>query len=148
MTDVYANDFNVLELFAEAAVEVADLPLKFWGQYITNTDADPVAAAGNKKLDSGFQVGAQIGSAKKKGTWQGKIYYQELDADATLAALSNSDFAGGGTDNKGIYVGAAYALSDKTSVNLSYFAAEDKNERSGMAAEDYDTLQLDLQLKF
>lgn len=146
--DRYANDFNTLELFAEAKLDAGGQPLKVWGQYITNTDADPVAAAGGKKLDSGFQVGAQIGKAKKKGTWQGKIYYQELDADATLAALSNSDFAGGGTDNKGVYIGGAYALSDKSTVNLSYFAAEDKNERSGGSAEDYDTLQVDLKFKF
>lgn len=148
MTDVYSSDFNTVEAFVEAGLQVAEQPLKIWGHYITNTDADPVVAAGNKKLDSGFQFGAQIGKAKKKGTWQGKIYYQELDADATLAVLANSDFAGGGTDNKGIYIGGAYALSDKSTVGVSYFAAEDKNERSGSAAQDYDALQVDLQFKF
>ena len=144
----YMSDYNTVEAFVEAGLEAGGQPLTLWAQYITNTDADPVAAAGNKKLDTGVQVGAQIGKAKKKGTWQGKIYYQELDADATLAALANSDFAGGGTDNKGVYIGGAYALSDKSTVGFSYFAGEDKNERSGAPAEDYDTLQVDLKFKF
>lgn len=142
----YATDFAVVDLFAEAALKVADMPVKVWAQYINNSDAD--AAPSGSKLDSGHQVGVQVGKAKKKGTWQGKIYYQDLDADATLAALTNSDFAGGGTDNKGIYIGGAYALSDKSTVNFSYFAAEDKNERSGAPAQDYDTLQLDIKFKF
>ena len=143
---MYLTDYSVFEAFAEAGLEVASQPLKIWVQYINNGDAE--AAPSGEKLDSGVQIGAQIGKAKKKGTWQGKIYYQDLDADATLAALSNSDFAGGGTDNEGIYIGGAYALTDKSTVNFSYFAAEDKNERSGAPAQDYDTLQLDIKFKF
>ena len=117
-----------------------------WGQYINNTDAK--AAPSGKKLDSGHQIGVQVGKAKKQGTWQGKIYYQDLDADATLAALANSDFAGGGTDNKGIYFGGAYALTDISQFAFSYFDAEDKNERSGSPAQDFKTLQIDLKFKF
>ncbi|MBT8423300.1 MAG: putative porin, partial [Gammaproteobacteria bacterium] len=99
MMGVHDTDFAVLDIFAEAGFTVGEQPLKAWAQYINNGDAE--AAPSGDKLDSGYQVGAQLGKAKKKGTWQAKIYYQDLDADATLAALANSDFAGGGTDNEG-----------------------------------------------
>ena len=144
---VYNNDFAIFDIFAEASLTAGEQPVKVWAQYINNSDAES-RPGGIGKLDSGYQVGVQVGKASKKGTWQSKIYYQDLDADATLAALSNSDFAGGGTDNEGIYIGAARALTDKSQVSLSYFAAEDKNERSGGSAEDFETLQLDLKFKF
>jgi hypothetical protein len=139
----YLYDFNVLDVFAEAGYTVADLPLTVWGEYIKNSDADD--------FDTGYQVGAQLGKAKKKGSWQVKTYYQDLEADATVGLLTNSDFGGGGTDGKGVFVSGGYALTDQSNVTLGYYVVERQDSLgllNGGTPFDVDTFQLDFNFKY
>ena len=112
--------------------------------YIKNNDA-PI-------YDQGYQLGLQLGKAQNRGSWQIKYYYQDLEANATLGLLANSDFGGGGTNGKGSFVQAAYATTDKTNIKLTYYAVE-KNQNmnprlNGGAKFDWDTLSVDLNFNY
>ena len=139
----YRFDHQVVNAFGSAGFEIAELPVSLWADWIKNGDADDE--------DTGYQIGAQVGKAKGKGSWQFKYYYQDLEADATLGLLANSDFGGGGTDAKGSVFQGAYALTDQSTVNLSYYLVE-KQDSYGLVngGEEFDvnTLQMDVNFKY
>ncbi len=139
----YLYDFQVLDLFAEAAFSVGDLPVSVWGEWINNRDAE--------QFDTGYQVGARLGKARSMGSWQLSYYYQDLEADATLGLLTNSNFAGGGTDSKGSVFSGAYALTDQSNLKLTYYLTEKQDSLglvNGGVPFDTDILQLDVNFKY
>ena len=138
LTNKYLNDYNELEAFANFDFKLAGLPATVFVDYVNNTDTD--------KFDTGWAAGAQLGLAKAKGSWQLSYAYQDLEADAVFGALTDSDFGGGGTDNKGSVLRGAYALSDKTNVAVTYFI--NKIDENLGVEQDYNRLQLDLNLKY
>ncbi|MEO8444273.1 MAG: putative porin [Gammaproteobacteria bacterium] len=138
LTNEYLFDYKELEAFAELGFKVAGLPAGFFADYVKNTDAD--------QYDTGWAVGASLGAAKAKGTWEVGYAYQNLEPDAVLGLLTDSDFGGGGTDNKGHVLRGAYAVSDKWNLAFSYFI-NTINEKVG-TKQDYDRLQLDVNFKY
>jgi len=141
---VYVNDFHVYNVFGSAAFDFAGMPLSVFGDWIKNDAADD--------SDSGFLVGAQLGKLKKKGSWQIKAYFEELEANATLGLLSNSDFGVGGTNGKGFVVSGGYGITDQVAAKFSYYAVENNSDNLPVynGGEDFDTdiLQLDLTFKY
>lgn len=141
---LYASDFTLLNGFLEVDFEVFELPSQIFVDYVTNDDA-----VGSE--DTGYAVGARLGKAKKQGSWQASYTYQDLEADALLGLLTDSDFAGGGTDSKGSKFGAAYAMTDASKVKLTYFLTE-RNDSNGVENGfqdfDVDTLQVDFEWKY
>jgi hypothetical protein len=140
---LYLFDFQIIDVFAELGFEAGKLPFAIFGEYIDNRDANSTSA--------GYRAGAQLGKAKKKGSWQVKYSYQDLDPDATLGLLTWSDFAGGGTDSKGSIISGAYALTDQMNFALTYLLAERQDTASflnGGTPFDVDTLQLDFNMKY
>jgi Putative porin len=137
-TDEYLYDYEELELFTDLGFKLAGLPMSVFANYVNNSDAD--------EFDTGWAAGLLVGAAKAKGTWEGSYAYQDLEADAVFAALTDSDFGGGGTDNKGHVLRGAYALTDKWNLAFSYFINTiDENAGEG---EDYNRLQLDMNFKY
>ena len=101
--------------------------------------------------DTGYAVGGRLGKASARGTWQASYLWQDLEADAVIGLTTDSDFAGGGTDSKGHKIGAAYALTDKSKVKLTYFLTERQDTNgieNGGDNFDIDTLQLDFEFKY
>ena len=140
----YVNDFEVYNVFAEAGFKLGSLPIKVFGDYIKNDAADD--------YDSGYLVGAQLGKVKKAGSWQIKAYYEELETNATLALLSNSDFGGGGTNGKGPVFSGGYGITDNVSLGLTYYMVEKNSDGRAEInnGEDFDinSLQADIKFKF
>jgi hypothetical protein len=134
----YVFDYNDIQGFAELGFELFGQPAMLFADYVKNTDADD--------FDTGWATGAQLGRAKARGTWELFYAYQDLEADAVFGLWTDSDFGGGGTDNKGHVLRGTYALSDKTNMAFSYFMNE-IDENIG-AEKDYDRLQLDLNFKY
>lgn len=134
----YAYDYQEIEGFAEFAFQLLGQPASLFLDYVTNADAD--------EFDTGWAFGAQLGAAKAKGTWEASWIYQDLEADAVFGLWTDSDFGGGGTDNRGHVLRGAYALGDRTNVAFSYFI----NEVGDNAGEpgDYDRLQVDLNFRY
>ncbi len=140
----YLYDYSIVEGFAEASTEVANLPVSLFVDYANNRDAG--------QFDTGISAGLKLGKAKKAtGSWELAYAYQDLEADAVLGLLADSDFAGGGTDAKGHVVKVAYALTDKVKARFSYSMGE-RQDSNGLENRgvpyDYDTLFLDMEFKY
>lgn len=138
LTNQYLFDYEELEAFAEVGFKLAGLPAAVFGQYVQNTAAD--------KFDTGWTAGMTVGAAKAKGTWEASYAYQELEADAVFGALTDSDFGGGGTDNRGHVFRGAYALTDRWGLAFSYFL--NTIDQNTGTKQDYDRLQLDMNFKY
>ncbi|MCE7901336.1 MAG: hypothetical protein DYH20_01470 [Gammaproteobacteria bacterium PRO9] len=135
---VYATGFKEVEAFAELAMNMGKLPISLFFDYVNNTDAD--------ELNTGWAVGFTLGEAADKGSWAVSYVYEDLEADAVLGLFTDSDFGGGGTDVKGHILGAAYALSKRTNLAMTWFI--NKTDQSSATERDYDRLQLDINFKY
>lgn len=138
LTNQYLYDYQEIELFADLGFKLGSLPASIFADYVKNTDAD--------EYDTGWAAGLLVGAAKAKGTWEASYAYQELDPDAVFGALTDADFGGGGTDNKGHVLRGAYALSDKWNLAMSYFI--NTIDQNTGTEQDYNRLQLDMNLRY
>jgi hypothetical protein len=134
----YVNDYNEAEVFAELGLKAGNRPLVLFADYVVNTEANAA--------DDGYAIGAAYGEATRPGTWRVGYAYQDLRADAVIGVFTDSDFGGGGTDNKGHVVEFTYALRARWLFNFRYFL----NERGEDAnrARDYNRLQADLMFNY
>ena len=130
----YLNDFNEAELFAELGLKAGAHPVTVFADYVKNAEADVA--------DGGFAIGASFGEVTRPGTWRVGYAYQDLEADAVIGTFTDSDFGGGGTDNKGHVVDFTYGLRDRWTLGFRYFftqrGADIGNEH------DYNRLQADI----
>jgi hypothetical protein len=135
---VYSIDYNIIQAFAEVSMNVADMPVSLFADYVVNDDADD--------NDTGYAMGVKIGKTKAARSWQLAYTYQDLEADAVLGLLTDSDFGGGGTDAKGHVFKGAYAVNKQWVVGFTYFLNEvDENVDN---QHDYDRLMIDTQFKY
>jgi hypothetical protein len=134
----YLYDYVNWEIFAEYAFEIGGKPLSLFANYTVNTEAED--------NDTGYVAGLKYGAAKNKGEWDFTYFYENLEADATVGLLSDSDFGGGGTDARGHVLSGTYAFHKAWNFKATYFINEiDLAEGKDT---DYDRLQLDLNFKF
>jgi len=131
-------EYRQLNIFTELHTRIGELPITVFADFVRNSDA-PMA-------DSGFSFGGAVGKVADPGTWQASYVYQDLEADALIATYTDSDFGGGGTDNKGHVIRGKYSLRDGWALAGSLFLNE-VDEFAGNP-HDYDRLQLDLEFKF
>lgn len=139
----YASDYDVLELFAEYGTECAalgDMPVALFGNYVQNT-------AASTDEDEGWLAGIKLNKARDPGSWEFFYDYRELEADAVVGQLSDSDFIGGGTDGRGHKFGYTYQIRKNTQGSLTYLHNEDDTGSNGRDL-DYRRFQADLKLKF
>lgn len=131
----YANGYEILELFAEAAFN-AGIPVTISGNYVANQDAD--------EDDTGYMAGIKLGKLKKPGTFDFSYSYRKLEADAVVGAFADSDSFGGGTDGKTHKLTLGYQVSKGLSSHIAYFTGKDGLDDGN----DYDRIQIDLVTKF
>ena len=141
--DVYLYDYEMVELGADLAMNVFDMPLSIYANWVNNQDADD--------YDMGWLAGATLGKASGKGTWAVGYQYRDLEADAVLGLLSDSDFAGGGTDGKGHILTGAYGINKQWSLGVTWFLdneAGEKNLAEQGGALSYDRIMIDTKFKY
>lgn len=136
--EVYEYDYKLFNGSIDISFNLFDMPLSIYGDYVYNDDADD--------LDTGYLAGIKLGKAKNKGSWQVQYQYEDLEADATLGLVTDSDFAGGGTDGKGHKFSAKYAIDKKWSIGATYFDTERGVDLGSDA--DYKRLQIDTAFKY
>jgi opacity protein-like surface antigen len=134
----FKYDYRQFEGFAEYKFKLGGNSVSLFADYTVNTETD--------ENDSGYLLGAKYGSAKKKGTWDITYFYKKLEADATIGLLTDSDFAGGGTDAKGHVFSATYAFHINWNFKATYFI--NQIDLASGDPKDYDRLMLDLNFKF
>ncbi len=89
---VLAEDFRTVEAFAQLTWDPW-FPVTVYGQAVHN-----IAASDNA---GGWLAGLTLGRARAVGALEIGWNVRALEADAVLASLADSDFAGGGTDVEG-----------------------------------------------
>ncbi len=105
--------------------------------YVENTDID--------KEDTGFAVGFKFGDKKVKevGTWQAKYIYADLEQDAVLDFLPDSDRYNGQTGIRAHEIAMKYQAWKNVQLGLDYYSNSDE-----LANTDQRVLQADLLVKF
>ncbi|MBN1437654.1 MAG: putative porin [Sedimentisphaerales bacterium] len=132
--NVYANDYDLVEFYGAVGTRVLEMPFTVFGDLVTNA-----AASGS---DMGWLVGFTINKAKVPGSWQFGYNYREVQADAVIGALCDSDFIGGGTDGSGHVLSFKYQVASNMQAALTYFCNELGND------DDYRRMQADFIFKF
>ena len=137
-TNTYLFDYEELELFADLGFSIGEKPAALFLDFVQNQDASA--------FDTGYAVGFKYGSSSSAGGSQFSVTYQDLERDAVFGLLTDSDFAGGGTDGTGYILKGAYGIAKNWTAGITYFITErDANKGS---PRDYDRLQVDMAMKF
>lgn len=96
--------------------------------------------------DQGFLIRGVLGTPvpRKFGDWNFELAYRYIESDATLDALSDSDFHRGGTNAKGYTVGGSFGVGNNVTLTGRWLSA---TQISGPTLA-IDVLQLDLVAAF
>ncbi|MBN1123989.1 MAG: putative porin [Sedimentisphaerales bacterium] len=138
----YVYDYDLFEAFGEYGCKAGDMPVTAYGTYIVNT-------ASSVHEDTAWALGCKLNKAKDPGTWQFGYEYRDVEADAVIGGLSDSDFAGGGTGAKGHKFNFTYQLAKNIQASLNYFCAErHDNAVSGYDGQSMNTFLGDIVIKF
>lgn len=137
----YMFDYDSFSLSAEAGMKdvfLGDKMVAIFADYIKNSDSDE---------DTGYAVGFKFGDkkVKKLHDWQFKYIYADLEEDAWLDFLPDSDRLGGATGVESNEFAFKYGLGKNVYLGLDYYDSE--SQISG-DDEDQDLLQTDLVFKF
>ena len=152
-TDVNTTNMQTLDFMADWSSPIGSKHGNLFYEYALNTSAD--APAGNntiaQDLDTAWQLGFKFGDkrVKKAGQWQIKTLYRVVQQDAVFYALTDSSFHQGGTNAKGVELGAKYAI--RKGMQLGYTFFNTTNERGDVNGGKLDVPgqhQLDLQFSF
>lgn len=156
-----ANSLLVLEIPAEFGFKIGELPVRIFGDFAVNFEADARAAAAGRP-DKGderyaYQIGAGIGQLKAKHDWQLQAYFMHSEQYSLDPNLVDSDFWDSRVNIEGVVVQGGYAFSDAVTMNLSwgYGWRVDKSLGTGGAGDiginpldEYQIFQADLNVKF
>ena len=135
----WASEFTPAMVFAKLDFAVAGLPVSVFGQELANVDADDE--------DRGHMAGLTLGKAKEPKSWELGYSYAELEPDATVGFLTDSDRWGGGTDGKGHRIGGKFQAMKNLQVGATYLVGERKTSDAAKTT-DYERLQIDLAVHF
>ncbi|NOZ12082.1 MAG: porin [Acidobacteria bacterium] len=111
--------------------------LKFWIEYVNNTDAEKTLTTGEKENSA---VG--IGFSYRYENWKIKAKYADIEPNAVVGAFADSDF--GYANRKGLKVAINRRLRKRVAIELAFFDTK-QSTGSGNSAK---TIQLDLKLNF
>ena len=153
-TDVFglAAQFHVLDLAAVVDWNINDpVHVITTADYVQNlgfSQADILARSGLTvaRQDSGYLMRVAVGmpSMLLRNDWQVSLTYRYLEADAVMDAFNDSDFALGGTNNKGYVLGFQYGLGRGTWLSTRFYSS---HEVSGPPLA-IQTVQVYLNAKF
>jgi hypothetical protein len=151
----------ILDIPAEFGWTWGEIPLRIFGDFAVNFDADDRAlAAGHPEAGDeryAYQIGLGIGKIKAKHDWEIKAWYQHTEQYSLDPNLVDSDFFDSRVNMEGFAIQAGYALSDAVVFNLSYGYGDQANSTLGTGGvgdialnplRKYQIFQADLNVKF
>jgi hypothetical protein len=155
------NHFRVNEVTAQLSFWVMRLPVALQGTYIRNVGA---LESFSPKYNTGFQHGVIVGKAAAKNSFEAAYFVKNVAADATVAAVADSDFGdNGGTNRKGRICWVAYNPQDFLQFKVKFFTTRMRDTNAGAYSKgvptttggtssgtpkDVNRLQCDLSVKF
>jgi hypothetical protein len=110
---VYAFDYDIGQLFADATFDIGGIPLNAFIDYAHNFAAD-------NDLTDAYNVGVLVGKANAPGRWEVGLMTQAVEKDALYGHWVDSDFAGGVTDNSGQLYRVAWMPLKRVVLNVTY----------------------------
>jgi len=156
------NSLLVFDIPAEIGWKVGKIPMRIFGDFATNFEADDRAtAAGHPDKDGdryAYQIGLGIGQLKKKHDWQIDAWWQHQDQYALDPNLVDSDLFNATLNLEGVAVRGGYMLADAVVFNLTWAYAwriDDSIGTGGIGdnisinpVDQYQIFQADLSFKF
>jgi hypothetical protein len=166
------NNLRYFELPVEMNFPLAGLSWQAFGDVAYNIQADhraiqgSFASVGSQAFayQAGLSVGTNIGLtmnrvAAKKGTWEARGYWQQIDLNSLDPNLIDSDFFEGRTNLQGFFLAFAYSPTDAIITTVRFGEAHRLNENAPTPGSNpdipnvqpitqYKLLQLDLTWKF
>jgi hypothetical protein len=155
------NSLLILETPVEFGFKIGELPVRIFGDFAVNFDAeDRAIAAGHPEAEDeryAYQIGAGVGQLKAKHDWQVQAFWQHTEQYSLDPNLVDSDFFDSRVNMEGVVVQAGYALSDAIIFNLSYGYGRRSNPNLGTGGigdiginplDRYQIFQADLNVKF
>jgi hypothetical protein len=126
---------------------------------VSQTDFQGVLNDGKNFLDqAAYQVGVEVGQLKKKGDWDGKLYWQSTGYYAVDPNLIDADIFNAATNMQGVVVQASHNWTDGLSSTLKYAHGMPVNDRLATPnvnqdlqmsdIHEYNLFQADLMWKF
>ena len=135
-TDVFANDYMLVEGFGEFGFKTGKASWTVYGSYVNNTAAD--------SLKTGYIAGLGVKGGKDRGAWKLNGFYKWIEADGVIGLFADSDFGGGTTDVKGYAISGGYAIAKNVELASTIFV----NTRGVENGTDFTRLFFDLKMKF
>lgn len=135
----YVNDYKVTSLGLEIGTDISEMPVSLYAESVNNSDP----STNNK----GSIFGVKIGKLKDAGSWSLTIDSREVEKDATVGVLADSDSSGGGTDIRSTKLAGAYQVADNSNVALTVFSGK-KTISSTTLSPNYQRVMLDFNYNF
>ncbi len=155
------NSLLVFDIPAEIGWKVGKIPMRIFGDFATNLDADDRATAAGHSGKGGdryaYEVGLGLGQLKKKRDWEVRAWWQHTDQYAVDPNLVDSDIFDSRVNLEGVAVKAGYMLADAIVFNLTYaygWRVDDSIGTGGIGdiginpLDQYQIFQADLSVKF
>jgi hypothetical protein len=153
------NSLLVFDVPAEIGWKVGKIPMRIFGDFATNFEADDRADAAGHPGKGGdrYAYGLGIGQLKKKRDWEVRAWWQHTDQYAVDPNLVDSDIFDSRVNLEGVGVKAGYMLADAIVFNLTYaygWQVDDSIGTGGVGdipinpLNQYQIFQADLSVKF
>ena len=155
------NSLLIFDVPAEIGWKVGNIPMRIFGDFATNFEADDRATAAGHSGKGGdryaYEIGLGIGQLKKKGDWEVRGWWQHTDQYAVDPNLVDSDIFDSRVNLEGVGVKAGYMLADAIVFNLTYaygWQVDDSIGTGGIGdipinpLNQYQIFQADLSVKF
>ncbi len=136
---LFANDYSLVEPFAELGTRFSNLPVSVFGSWVTNTAAESASE------DSGWLVGFKLNKAADPKTWEFAYDYRDVGKDAVVGQFNDSDFIGGGTGGRGHRFNLVYQVAKNVQGSLTYYADTITRTSTDVG---YNRFQADVVVKF
>jgi len=155
------NSLLVLDVPAEIGWKIGELPMRIFGDFAVNFDADDRAAAaghpGKGDQRYAYEIGLGVGQLKAKHDWEIRAWWQHTDQYSLDPNLVDSDIFDSRVNMEGVAVKAGYALADAIVFNLTWAYGWRSNSLFGTGGvgdipinplDEYQIFQADLNVKF
>ncbi len=155
------NSLLVFDMPAELGWKLWDLPMRVFGDFAVNFEADDRAAAAGHAGSGGsryaYEIGLGVGQLKAKNDWEVRAWWQHSEQFSLDPNLVDSDIFDSRVNIQGVAVKAGYMLADAISLNLTYSYGWRTNGNFGTGGigdlpinpvDQYQLFQADMSVRF